>query len=375
MLKRIYIDNYRCFVNFEFRPAKMSLLLGDNGSGKSTLLSALDDLWNLVVLQRQASEVFLPEKLTRWDKRKLQRFEINIQQTEGEFLYILEIEHDVKRSTASVRSEKLALNGKTLYRYQERTVELFDKDLEVPERTFRFGSQLSYLGAYEQPSQDSPIMAFKQYLFNLHMHKINPAHAMMLAFSEDRFLDTDGSNFPSWFRVLMQEDFAKVNDVFNIIRKAMPSFVGLNLKGSELREGKRGLVANLATDAGPKPTVYVVGFDELSDGQRMLIILYTLLHVSAGPGHILALDEPDNFLALPEIQPWLIALSDRIIESGGQALIISHNPEVIDYLAADSAFVFERPNGGPARVRALSVSREQGLKASELIAQRLLDGQ
>ena len=39
MLTRIYIDNFRCFVNFEYRPERKQLLLGANGSGKSSLFT------------------------------------------------------------------------------------------------------------------------------------------------------------------------------------------------------------------------------------------------------------------------------------------------------------------------------------------------
>lgn len=41
MLKRLYIDNFRCFVNFEYKPERKQLLLGANGSGKSSLLDAV----------------------------------------------------------------------------------------------------------------------------------------------------------------------------------------------------------------------------------------------------------------------------------------------------------------------------------------------
>ena len=39
MLKRIYIDNFRCFVNFELNLEKVSLLLGPNGSGKTSIFN------------------------------------------------------------------------------------------------------------------------------------------------------------------------------------------------------------------------------------------------------------------------------------------------------------------------------------------------
>ncbi|HMC58460.1 MAG TPA: hypothetical protein VKJ01_04645 [Candidatus Solibacter sp.] len=38
MLKRVYIDNYRAFVNFELALGQQQLILGLNGSGKSSLL-------------------------------------------------------------------------------------------------------------------------------------------------------------------------------------------------------------------------------------------------------------------------------------------------------------------------------------------------
>jgi hypothetical protein len=43
MLQRLYIHNFRCLQNFEFKPgdASSALLIGKNGSGKSTLVQAL----------------------------------------------------------------------------------------------------------------------------------------------------------------------------------------------------------------------------------------------------------------------------------------------------------------------------------------------
>ena len=41
MLTRLYLDNFRCFENFEYKPARRELILGRNGSGKSSLFEAL----------------------------------------------------------------------------------------------------------------------------------------------------------------------------------------------------------------------------------------------------------------------------------------------------------------------------------------------
>ncbi len=73
--------------------------------------------------------------------------------------------------------------------------------------------------------------------------------------------------------------------------------------------------------------------------------MYAALYGMLGPQSLLCFDEPDNFVSLPEVQPWLQALRDLLEQRGGQAIVISHHPEVIDYLATDSAWRFERPAG------------------------------
>jgi predicted ATP-binding protein involved in virulence len=42
MVERLYIHNFRCLENFEFKPggATSALLIGKNGSGKSTVEKA-----------------------------------------------------------------------------------------------------------------------------------------------------------------------------------------------------------------------------------------------------------------------------------------------------------------------------------------------
>ncbi len=73
MLTRIYIDNFRCFVNFEYRPESKQLLLGPNGSGKSSLFTAINYLKRFV---KGDENPFTQASRTRWQDRPLQVFEI-----------------------------------------------------------------------------------------------------------------------------------------------------------------------------------------------------------------------------------------------------------------------------------------------------------
>lgn len=74
-----------------------------------------------------------------------------------------------------------------------------------------------------------------------------------------------------------------------------------------------------------------------------MIALYSVLHFVADGSVTLCFDEPDNFLALREIQPWLAEVIARTdAQSDTQVLLISHHPEVIDCLRGGCAAVPQR---------------------------------
>ena len=80
------------------------------------------------------------------------------------------------------------------------------------------------------------------------------------------------------------------------------------------------------------------------------------------------LDEPDNFITLRELQPWLGTLKDLIGEGVEQAVLISHHPEIIDQLAVPSGRWFERDGNSPSRVSNQPKTQVEGLKPSEAMA-------
>jgi AAA15 family ATPase/GTPase len=98
------------------------------------------------------------------------------------------------------------------------------------------------------------------------------------------------------------------------------------------------------------------------------VALYALLFGLKDEGVSLFLDEPDNFLALREIQPWLTALTDSCGEGVEQTVLISHHPEIIDHLALSSGLWFYRDSNGPARVTDKPGIQVDGLRPSESIA-------
>jgi len=78
----------------------------------------------------------------------------------------------------------------------------------------------------------------------------------------------------------------------------------------------------------------------------------------------LLVDEPDNYVALAEIQPLLMTLRSR---DNLQLIVVSHHPEVIN-LQAQHGLVFERSFSGPTQVRRFEPEQESTLTAAEIVA-------
>ncbi|MHB1560326.1 MAG: AAA family ATPase, partial [Isosphaeraceae bacterium] len=136
-------------------------------------------------------------------------------------------------------------------------------------------------------------------------------------------------------------------------------------------EGTRALQFEFGSpisELGERFYSYLLGLDKLSTGQRSLVALYTILHAAVGQDLTLCIDEPDNYVALRELQPWLVELTDRVRDTGGQCLLISHHPELINYLAPDCGMRFFRAGGGPVRVQPFEWSEDEALRPAEVVA-------
>ena len=115
MVKRIYIDNYKAFSNFSFEPQNVQLIYGGNGSGKTSLFEALNLLRGFVVAGLRTDEVFHDWTLTRWDRRAIQTFEIEVQGNGGHFTYRLELHFMATGGNAAVHLESLQFDGRPLF--------------------------------------------------------------------------------------------------------------------------------------------------------------------------------------------------------------------------------------------------------------------
>jgi predicted ATPase len=106
----------------------------------------------------------------------------------------------------------------------------------------------------------------------------------------------------------------------------------------------------------------------------MLVALHAIAAFGMRPGITLCLDEPANFLSLPEIQPWLLKLSGQVDAGNGQCILVSHHPEVINLLSPEYGQWLERKDGAQTRIVPVSAETSGDLTVSELVTRGWFHG-
>jgi predicted ATPase len=365
MFKRLYIDNYKCLVNFELPLQELSLLLGPNGVGKTSVLDVIFALRQLLggVARVTDPDIFPTPSLTRWQSRDLQVFELDVALDEDELTYRIEIEHERSTKRARLHLEKLTADGRPLFSFELGQVQLYKDDhTEGP----RYSADWSESALARVPSygeQNRRLTAFLDFMRKVMVCGLYPASFKAESTREDALLDRDAHNFAAWYRHALQERPDLVPEFTKALQDVIDGFDGIRLE--KVGQDTRALMVTLQE----QKQRYELRFDEISDGQRALIALYALVRLAAGQGYTLFLDEPDNYVALAEIQPWLIELSDASGESVPQAVLCSHHPELIDYLGGERGILLCREASGVIKARNLDKRlHEGGLKLSEAVA-------
>jgi predicted ATPase len=372
MLTKIYIDNFRSLVNFEFEPGPVCLILGANGSGKSTLLGVLWRIREVLVNGLPIDGAFPKTSLTRWENRTVQTFETTVDGNGGRYVYRLEIEQHTGFRSAEIALEALYFDGNPLFLFKNGEVTLYHDDhSEGP----KYPSDEGRSGLSNVPSRPdyTKLTWFKNWMASLCLAIVDSE--MELSSREPSpSPDLRLVNFASWYRHLLEKDFPAVQSLIKALRAGViEGFEAMPLVKESESSHKLWVELKVDSEPGTESTPRFADW-ELSDGQRVLIKLYALAYCAMKPGRTLFLDDPVTHVGLAEIQPWLTTLLDRADDIGAQVLLTSHHPELINYLAREHGVFFYREGNGPTRVKPAQLDDESGLPLSELIARGWVDG-
>jgi predicted ATPase len=359
MLTRIYIDNFRSFVNFEYKPERKQLLLGPNGSGKSSLLDAIRYVKQLI---DGAENPFTQSTRTRWQDKPLQIVEIEALLDGKTYEYRVEIGFKSETRQPSVNLERLRVSGATVFELANGEIRFFPNEGVTKPIPLWTTKSAMYLSQLSNPH----VQQFVEWMEkNVHCIRIDayPGKMDESADSEERMPDYELENIAGWYRYLVGAYPTENVKFLESMKAALDGFQTLRFSSEE--DGVKRLRADFATSTNKRVSYSLY---DLSDGQRCLLDLYMVLHFLIARGHTVFIDEPDNFVSLREIQPWLLAAEEAVEDHHGQLILISHHPELLDQWAPEHGLRFFREDNGYVRTEKFKPDPGGNLHPSELIA-------
>jgi hypothetical protein len=364
MITRLYANNFRCLVAFETQFDSFGVLCGPNGAGKSSVFDAVRFLRKLgtgdALLGGNGEQDVPRLDFTAWIDSTVQEFELSLTAEGHAFEYQIHIEQKADFEKPRIVHEKALCDGQPL----------FDRDLEGV-RFMKAGGapaifpldwrQAALAAIQPRGVNINKVALLQEQVAKLLVIRPNPRGMERESKSEMKHPDLSMTNLTSWYRSLAQEQ-EWTDALRDALQGVWPDFrsfklvdTGLNTKALQLR---------FEAD-GSKPILLF--FDQLSDGERALIGLYMVrAALETGASKTVMIDEPDNFVGLPELQPWVLSMRE-LLDEDHQLILISHHPEILSSSGeANGRYLWRDNHTAPTRIGQLKVP--DGMTAGEAIA-------
>lgn len=338
MLQRLYVHNFRCLENFEFKPGDESsmLLIGKNGSGKSTFAKALAVFQRIGRGINRVGDLVKPSDCTQERTAVPMRFELEVRLGAYHFAYTLALELPDRFKELRVREESLVLDGTVIYTRQQAQVNLRRTGSATSDAEFSIDWHLVALTVIQDPAAASALGTLRDWLSGMVL--LAPLPPLMLgeARSETLAPEADGSNFADWLAGLLAQYPAAYGDISRHLQQVMPDLH--QFRNVPTGRDAKALMVEFRSGEGRLD----LAFDVLSDGEKCFFLCAVLLAANQAYGPLLVFwDEPDCHLAMAEVRHFAMALR-RAFRSNGQVIVTSHSAETIRSFSNDNTWVLER---------------------------------
>jgi ABC-type hemin transport system ATPase subunit len=370
MIKRLYANNFRCLVAFEAAFDSFGVLCGPNGAGKSSVFDAISLVKSLGagegVLGGTGDYDIEKLELTNWLDSRVQEFELSLSVEGNDFKYTIHIEQKADFEKPRIIHEKALCDEQTLFARDLDGVRFQRHDGH--ESGFPLDWRQAALAAIQPRGSIGRLALLQEEIGKLLILRPNPQVIERESRAESRCPNASLSNLNSWYRALSQEQEwtdalrEALQDVWPDFRSFKLVDVGLNAKALQLR---------FDSEKGGQPTMLFM--EQLSDGERALIGLYMVrAAMDTGAARTVLLDEPDNFVGLQELQPWVLSIRE-LLDQEHQLILISHHPEILSNSGeANGRYLWRDNHTSPTRIAPLNVP--EGMTAGEAIARGWANG-
>src|SRR5574344_575354 len=344
IIKYLYADNYKSLVNFKIDFSNLNILIGKNGCGKTSIFHLLGLLKTFVTGGERIETLFPLSSLTRWQQVNVQTFELGVSVEKQDYVYHLVIEHNLDFDKCRVKEEKVLCDNRSIFETKNGKAFLYNDSFEQKAEILTDWS-LSGVGLIQERNDNKLLTSFKRALSNILICAPVPFCMNDRTDTENSMLSYRCENIAAVYRFVSQQYPEKIADLWKCLRDINPNLIRVYLDGGE---NEKLLKFEYKTKDEKNKNSYLLS--ELSEGEKMVFALYFIINCYGSEEYSLFVDEPDNFVELQEIQPWLQLVEDVVSESKAQCVIVSHHPEVIDYLALSNGVWFSRTDYGASRI-------------------------
>lgn len=367
MLQRLYVHNFRCLENFEFKPGGTSsvLLIGKNGSGKTTLAQAIKIFQAIGRGVNRTGQLFKFEDFSLGRTSTPLRMELEVKLSNHLYRYILALDLPERFKELRVREEQLLLDDRVVYSRELAQVTLNRDAVGQPESRFAIDWHLIALPVIQDPSTSSALSSFREWLASMVL--LAPIPRLIKGLSAGETLEPDefGENLADWLSGLLAQYPAAYATLSDHLQGIMPDLADFRFE----KAGKEAkyLLIRFKADAA----VHELDFDVLSDGEKCFFLCAVLLAANKCYGPLFVFwDEPDNYLSLSEVSHFVMALRQGFFNAG-QIVMTSHNEEAVRRFSNDSTWVIgRRSHLEPSVIRLL-----EELPATSDLIQSLICGE
>lgn len=272
MLRRLYVDNYKSFVNNDFTHSTVRKIDKVNQFCTDLTIEVLYKLQLFINDKGVFSNLFHVKTKNKFINTDIQKFILEIQDSVGYYRYELFI---FNRHLPILLKESLYLNDELLFEvteYVEYNENVTIYDIDRNKETFKFRTEryTSFIACSNFGPKHNLINRFKIAINNLILLKVNPDVIDGDIHKEDTNLNIDGSNFIAWYKYISNNQ-GIITDLFNYLKNdAIPDFISCNIKSNSYNT----LDVVLINNEGIK---YSIDFNDLPDNHKVLFIYYTLI--------------------------------------------------------------------------------------------------
>ena len=351
MLERLYIHNFRCLENFDFKPgdAASALLIGKNGTGKSTLAQVLKVFQAIGRGSNRVGQLLKSSDFALGRTEIPMRLELQVRLGTRVYRYALALDLPERFKELRVLEESLSVDDEPVYTRELAQVTLHRQSASQPEARFSIDWHLVGLPVIQDPATSNALSVLREWLARMVL--LAPMPRLLRGDTSNDCLEPveDASNLADWLSGLLAHYPAAYAPLTQYLQQVMPDLLDFRF----VPTGKDAKALQVRFKAGNAQHEF--DFDMLSDGEKCFFLCAVLLAANQSYGPLFAFwDEPDNFLSLDEVSHFVMALR-RGFHQGGQIWMTSHNEEAVRRFSSDNTWVLgRRSHLEPTLIRLLS---------------------